>query len=343
MEQFDAKQKVFKLPELVETLVSLLDPQSALRLMQSRVVDKETRKKSLSSEAWNKLIRRSLRDGSGQLQEEEVKNLVNILKLVEVDELRTFLLPLLDLICQSGFVPELDQHDNEIHLICPSHPAAPHVVSHGDFLLLELVEAAFQTAEQSISKVRSKKEMYDKFLSPISSRMSRQEEEVTSVIIYDICLKDQSDIGAFLTLLQAQKIWIFGSLNPCYRINQDGWRVLASGLRDKGRANVTLFAVGIGIKDVSEGMKDTIKVLWEAVDTSIWVHNNVGYGPIVYKRSRDKDRAVYKEREDWEGAWTRLQEIPSEIEAEQAKEAKDFIQRMIARRQRWQMMSSSNK
>ena len=178
MEQFGAKQKVFKLPELVETLVSLLDPQSALRLMQSRVVDKETRKKSLSSEAWNKLIRRSLRDGSGQLLEVEVKNLRNILKLVKVDEPRTFLLPLLDLICQSGFVPESDQQDNEIHLICPSHPAAPHVVSHGDFLLLELVEAAFQTAEQSISEVRSKKEMYDNFLSAISSRMSRQAQKI---------------------------------------------------------------------------------------------------------------------------------------------------------------------
>ena len=78
MEQVGAKQKVFKLPELVETLVSLLDPLSALRLIRSRVVDIDTLKKSFSSEAWNKLIRHSSRDGSGQLQEVEVKNLVNI-------------------------------------------------------------------------------------------------------------------------------------------------------------------------------------------------------------------------------------------------------------------------
>ena len=94
MEQFGAKQKVFKLPEFVETFVSLLDPQSALRLIQSQVVDKETLKKSLSFDAWNKLIRRSLRDfrhlGYSQLEEEEVKNLVKTLKLVEVDEPRKF-------------------------------------------------------------------------------------------------------------------------------------------------------------------------------------------------------------------------------------------------------------
>ena len=310
MEQFGAKQKVFKLPELVETLVSLLDPLSALRLIRSRVVDKETLKKSLSSEAWNKLIRRSWRWGT-QLQEEEVKNMVNILKLVEVDKPRTFLIPLLDYICKSSFVHEWDKFNNEIHLICPYHPAAPLVVSHGDFLLLELVEAAFGTAEQSIVQVRSEDGMgWDELLSAISSRMSRQKEAVTSVVLDDIRLKDQSDIDAFLVLLQAQEISIRGNLVLVNSINQDGLKVVARGLKDKGRTNMKLGTFGISMKDVTPGMKDTIKDIWEAVDGGIWVCCNM-FG------------VVEKSSYDWEGGWTRLQEISNEIEAEQAKEDED--------------------
>ena len=196
MEQFGAKQKVFKLPEMVETLVSLLDPLSALRLIRSRVVDIDTLKKSFSSEAWNKLIRRSLRDGSGQLLEVEVKNLRNILKLVKVDEPRTFLLPLLDLICQSGFVPESDQQDNEIHLICPSHPAAPHVVSHGDFMLLELVEAAFHPLT---------KWLFRRFRLPLFSGLSFQKTKSCSEFVMAMPFMEYAPI--FVILFQFSDIW----------------------------------------------------------------------------------------------------------------------------------------
>ena len=97
-----AEDKFWNLPELIERLISLLDPLSALCLLQSHVIDKEILQKSLSYEAWNKLIRRNSNGGEGLRQAEDVKDFVKILKLMELEEPSTFLLPLLDLICESG-------------------------------------------------------------------------------------------------------------------------------------------------------------------------------------------------------------------------------------------------
>ena len=86
MEQSEAEQKFLNIPELIARLISFLDPLSALHLLQSHVIDKKILQKSLSSEAWNKLIRRSSYSGEGLLQAEDVKDLVKILKLMEPKE-----------------------------------------------------------------------------------------------------------------------------------------------------------------------------------------------------------------------------------------------------------------
>ena len=116
MEQSDALQKFLRMPELIEKLVLVLDPLSALHLVQSNVIKKETLQESLSSKAWNELIGRSSHDEEGLLTMEDVQSLVKILKLVEVKEPSTFLLPLLDLICESGSNPFFL---SELHIICP--------------------------------------------------------------------------------------------------------------------------------------------------------------------------------------------------------------------------------
>ena len=52
-----ATKKFWSLPELGERLVSFLDPLSVLHLVQSRVMEKETLQRSLTSKEWSKLIR----------------------------------------------------------------------------------------------------------------------------------------------------------------------------------------------------------------------------------------------------------------------------------------------
>ena len=98
-----ADEKFWKTPELVEKLISMLDPRSALRLLiQSSAVDKETLQKSLSPKAWSKLIERSSYDDEeeGLLQEEDVRDLVRLLHFLRPEEPSTNLLPLLDQICK---------------------------------------------------------------------------------------------------------------------------------------------------------------------------------------------------------------------------------------------------
>ena len=82
MDQCEAKDKFMNIPELIERLISFLDPLSALRLLQSKVIDKKILQKSFSCEAWKKLIRQSSYGGERLLQAEDVKDLVKILKLV---------------------------------------------------------------------------------------------------------------------------------------------------------------------------------------------------------------------------------------------------------------------
>ena len=86
MEQSEAGLKFWNIPELIERLISFLDPLSALHLLQSNAVDKKIIQKSLSCGAWTKLIRRSSHSGEGLLQAEDVKDLVKILKLMEPKE-----------------------------------------------------------------------------------------------------------------------------------------------------------------------------------------------------------------------------------------------------------------
>ena len=192
MEQSEAEHKFLNSPKLIARLISFLDPLSALRLLQSHVIDKKIHQKSFSFEAWNKLIRRSSYSGEELLQGEDVKDLVKILKLMKLEEPSTFLLPLLDLICESRpSKPDFSY----VSVICPNHPE-PHKVTPDAFLMLEEVEGAFGTTVQSIKSIWAcdtffKNEKNDgplftmepafpePFLLAIRSRMSRQKEVVT--------------------------------------------------------------------------------------------------------------------------------------------------------------------
>lgn len=74
MEQSGAEHKFLNIPELISRLVSMLDPVSTL--VQSQAVNKETLQKSLSSRAWNTIIRRSSQDAQGLLKKEDVLDLI---------------------------------------------------------------------------------------------------------------------------------------------------------------------------------------------------------------------------------------------------------------------------
>ena len=137
-------------------MVLFLDPSSVLHLAQSNVMEKETLRKSLTSKAWSKLIRRSSlqvlrRPFQDEEKREDLKVLVKILNFMELGEVSPLLRPLLDLICESS--PGWSSSAC-VQMICPCRPE-PHSISHEGFLLLEQVEAAFGTAEQSLKSIGS--------------------------------------------------------------------------------------------------------------------------------------------------------------------------------------------
>ena len=143
----DALVKVLGCSDLVEILLTMLDPLSIKRLTQSGVVEKKVLKKSLSSKIWAGLIKRSSY-GEALMVLDDVKDLVAILKFLKLEDPDSFLLPLLNHICEKFPVGRL----SSVALNCPGH-AEPRKVSLQCFLLLEEVESPFGTSSQSTERV----------------------------------------------------------------------------------------------------------------------------------------------------------------------------------------------
>ena len=168
------------------------DPVSTWSLVQSKMMDKETLQKSLTSKAWGKIIRRSSLRGwkTFEEKEEKVKVLLKILHFAELEEPIPLLVPLLDLICEScpGFAVEMT---------CPCRPE-PHLISTDGFLLLEEVERSFSTTEQSLKKCSFgwySDWFHDMLLSAVSSRMTRQKKEpLTNVSASYVSAKDKRSV-----------------------------------------------------------------------------------------------------------------------------------------------------
>ena len=80
----DTVKKFWFCPELLANLLTMLDPLSVKRLIQSEVVEKKVLKKSLSSKIWAGLFKRSSYGGGGVLVLDNVKDLVAILKFLKL-------------------------------------------------------------------------------------------------------------------------------------------------------------------------------------------------------------------------------------------------------------------
>ena len=330
----DAAKKFWSLPELGERLVSFLDPLSALHLAQSKVMEKETLKKSFTSKAWGKLIgRSSLQVLSRPLEldmekRKDLKVLVKILQRVELGELSPYLRPLLDLICESS--PGIDCSVC-VRMICPCRPD-PHFISPEGFLLLEQVEAAFGTAEQRLESVGSFGLYHCHMLSAVSSRMSRQKETVTNISPCAVHIEDKSNLEDFVTLLKAE----FVSVQYLYlrrgEFVEEGWQALAGALTQaltqranwqlaKDRPEVEgdsiysplLAEVFISRKFLTEVVRESIKDIWDATK----------YGFHVTDTDTDSQR-VEKSKYDREEAWTRLKQIADMTDDQFAADCKLF-------------------
>ena len=310
LEKSLAKEKLWKIPELVERLASMLDPRSVLYLIQSSVIDKDILQKSLSSKAWSRLIKHSSYD-EGKLQREDVRDLIRVLRFLEPEEPSAFLLPLLHEICKSRpSYQTLNPHLN-VQLVCPSCHPDPHSITLEAFLMLEEVEGAFGTAEQSVKSI-SVVGLQEPMLSALSSRVSRQTEPLASVhFVSVICGSgDTSSVDALSLLLKAERVFI-KNLELGITLGEEGLHTLARSL--EGKPDLLLKWVYISTKDLTEASRDDIKVLWETTGMAIGVFNpDFGH----FACGAPKDLYIYKAKYDWPQAWTKLKQMSEMTEEE---------------------------
>ena len=148
--------------------------------------------------------------------------LLKICKLVELQEpLQNLSSFLWNLICKSR--PNYNMEEM-VTMICPCNtlPATFH--------LLEEVEAALPLGTtRLIVGTKSGLELKDPLLSAISSRISRQQETVTSVDVGRVVINNKGNARAFTTLLQAEKVNV-GRLEVGGTIEEEGWQLLARAL-----------------------------------------------------------------------------------------------------------------
>ena len=230
MEQSDSVQMFWKQPELIGRLISFLNLGSTLQLLQAHVMEKRTLQKIFSNNDWVQFIKRCLRSG-GRQGGQDVKDLAKILKLLQLEDPTTFLLPLLDRICElSPKVSSSPFKQEHIAILCPACYTEPHIISTSAFLLLEEVEGALGTAVQSIqslSKVGCDVAWRDRDAGwlAIASRMRRQREVVISINNVRFYLNHHTT-RVFATLMRAQAV-SFDHLNIGFRekLGDEGWQV----------------------------------------------------------------------------------------------------------------------
>ena len=239
------EKKFWGSPELIETLLPFLDLESTKQLALSHLRTREILQTTLD---WNRLVRRSCPKNVPAVFQEKVdavKHLVAILELME--EPKDLMLDLLDEICRKF-------PGAEVRIICPRHPDG-HLLTWDGFLLLEEVEGAFGTAEQSLGWVGSqlKEEpilegvlgtalqrresvelrrpyLQQPLLSAIGSRVNRQQEKVSYEVAY-VHIEDKASLESFDALMQACSKISGMMLKISSAIGREGWETLTRTLQ----------------------------------------------------------------------------------------------------------------
>ena len=178
-------EKFWETPELVEMLLPFLDVKTTQNLAQSHLLNIQILQGSL---VWNKLIRRTVPSDQNLLelpwQQRETPILTRKFKLAPLIQILKMMkdqkpseLDLLNLICER--YPS--RPSEVVNLSCSSNQTK--LVSPLGFLLLEEVEGALGSTEQWIERIHIDQPTYvtlleEHWLSPLSSRVSRQQEMV---------------------------------------------------------------------------------------------------------------------------------------------------------------------
>ena len=311
---FRAEKKFWEIPELVERLLDFLDLPSTLHLAQ---IHELTRKILQGSLAWNKLIKRCvLLSGESDAPLEDkmvvVKDLTALLMLMKVPKAN--MMDLLDLICEKR-ISDLEillGNLPTVQMVSSTHPD-PWGVTFSDFLLLEVIEGAFGTAEQKVEKVNfSGETLKEPFLSALSSRISRQQKKLPPLAFSNggsckLLVESKKSAEAFQTLMEASSEidWVWETIEVAKPIGAEGWKMLAEGLRL--HPDMALGRVRVLKEDLQDDIREDIRVIYDALMPAGKLYVHVELDPNSKERHCHRFEKVRKT--DGDLAWTRLDQI----------------------------------
>ena len=279
-----AGRKFCGCPELVEKLLSCLDINSIHSLCQALPsVVKVVRGNTF----WTKLIRRTCitpvfywdcRLG--------LSHLTGILKLMK--DPGSPLLDLLDLICEK--YPSLkangkNRRSDFVQLRCPRHGS--HSVSPAGFLILEKVEAALESTEQSIKSFELRN-LEEPTMSNLSSRISRQLAQDSTcpeeMNIEDIYCNSKASAEAILTLMTLMTLgspqgYFCRSVKVDGDIGGEGWATLREALSKLQPAKI------VSKKSQMSGARiEDVKTIWTSLSDSWTLRLDGGRCEVFRKR-----------------------------------------------------------
>ena len=183
------------------------------------------------------------------------------------------LLDLLDLILEQGPAPA---YGLAVEMGCPRHPGS-HLIRFEDFQLLEKIEGALGTAEQTVRSVN-----FGWMEEPaLSARISRQQEKVAVFHAWRIMISSMEGAEAWKTIMEAcEEYKPIGCVQVLRGVGEEGW--------DCHRKKRT----GRGL----EGQKDHLRDIWDAISEYFLLEG-------------DAIRSLIFDKSDGGAGWRRLEQF----------------------------------
>ena len=251
-------QRFWKSPDLMAQLIPFLDVQSILALSKVEPVVVNILQRSF---IWRQVLRRSNDKEEWEELKFEVKNLVEILQMVEDPE--PLIPELLDMICERFSQEKTDEEywpeRIKVLVSCGRHPG-DHLVSRGGFQLLELVEGAMGTTLQKALQVEENGGsigISEGFAKALVSRIKRQKQPLHRFHSDDEYVH-KADI--YSTLLQNSTEWDISRIIVDDDFGEPEFSWLADGVqRNRG----VIEKLEINEYVLFKSKKADLKAIWE--------------------------------------------------------------------------------
>ena len=287
----EAEKKFWTTPELVDRLMTFLDGQSTLALVEALPLALDI---IGGKSSWIKLVRRvcpydtpdtpcvSVAEWEEIVAEErkDVVTLVEILKMMELEDPSSLLLDLLHAIC--GNFPPVDRDDMpvearafrynnitgpEVIQVSCSCEQASHALSPYGFLYLEEAERAMGTTLQKVQRVVVD-DLEEPWLADLQSRLLRQQDlgVDSDVDVSRLFCNSSESAEAISTLMQLCQrvdvrdvVWI-----DKVDIGTEGWATLGKAFPGNNVGWICSYKVNMG-----SARREDLKAIWEGVTISL--------------------------------------------------------------------------